>query len=84
MARRTPHEPVLTATLLAPVVVWLAAYFGFDMDEAAATQIAGVVLLVGSLFARQRVRPLSKGPSAVEGFGAVSGGPARPPRPPTD
>jgi hypothetical protein len=62
MARRTPHEPVLTATLLAPVVVWLAAYFGFDMDEAAATQIAGVVLLVGSLFARQRVRPLSKGP----------------------
>ena len=60
--KRTVHEPVLTATLLAPLVVWLAAYFGFYLDEATATQLAGGVLLVGSLFARQRVRPLSKGP----------------------
>jgi len=60
--KRTVHEPVLTATLLAPLVVWLAAYFGFDLDEATATQIAGGVLLAGSLVARQRVRPLSKGP----------------------
>lgn len=53
----TPRsEPVLFATLLAPVVVWLAAYFGLDMDETAATQVAGGVLLAGSVLARSRVR----------------------------
>jgi len=35
---------------------------GVDLTEATATQIAGGVLLAGSLVARQRVRPLSKGP----------------------
>lgn len=49
-------EPVLSATLLVPVVVWLAAYFGLDMDEQTATAVAGVVLLAGSLFARSKVR----------------------------
>jgi len=55
-------EPVLTATLLAPLVVWALAYFGFDVDTLTATQLASGVLAVGSLFARSRVRPLSKGP----------------------
>lgn len=49
-------EPVLTATLLAPVVVWAAAYFGLSMDTTTATQLAGVVLLAGSVLARSRVR----------------------------
>lgn len=63
---RTPREPVLTATLLVPVVVWAAAYFGFDVDKILATQLAGGVLLVGSLVARQRVRPLSKPTPSAE------------------
>jgi len=60
-------EPVLTATLLAPVLVWLVAYFfpGTDISSEQATIAATVVLAIGSAVARTRVRPLSKpAPSA--------------------
>jgi len=55
-------EPVLTATLLAPVLVWLAAYFfpGTDVSTEQATIAATVVLAIGSAVARSRVRPLHK------------------------
>ena len=51
-------EPVLTATLLVPVIVWLAAYFfpGTEVSTEQATIAATVVLAVGSAVARSRVR----------------------------
>ena len=51
-------EPVLTATLLAPVLVWLVAYFfpGTDISSEQATIAATVVLAIGSAVARSRVR----------------------------
>jgi len=55
----TPRsEPVLTATLLAPVLVWLVAYFfpGTDISSEQATIAATVVLAIGSAVARSRVR----------------------------
>ena len=53
-------EPVLTATLLAPGVVFLATYFGFQVDLLLATQIAGGALAVGSVVARRYVTPVAK------------------------
>lgn len=55
----TPRsEPVLTATLLAPVVAWVIAYFwpGTDVPTEQATIIATVILAIGSAVARSRVR----------------------------
>jgi hypothetical protein len=56
-------EPVRTATLLAPAIVWLAAYFwpGTEVSSEQATIAATVVLAAGSWFARRRVRPVAKG-----------------------
>lgn len=55
---RLSKEPV-TAAVLVPVIVWLATYFGFNVDEETATAIAGALLVLIGLFARQRVTPLA-------------------------
>lgn len=51
-------EPVATAVIV-PIIVWCATYFGLDIDENAATAVAGGVLVVLGLFARQTVTPLA-------------------------
>jgi hypothetical protein len=56
--KRLARENVTAATIV-PIVVWLAAYFGFDVDETTATEIAGVVLVVLGFIARQRSTPVS-------------------------
>jgi hypothetical protein len=58
-------EPVISATLLAPVIVWLVAYFwpGTEVSSEQATIAATIVLAIGSAVARSRVRPLSKPPA---------------------
>jgi hypothetical protein len=50
------NEPVAIATVLIPVIVWLAAYFGIDVSAETATAIAGAVLAVGGTVARAMVR----------------------------
>lgn len=61
MAKEGPalnKEPVATATIV-PIIIWCAAHFGFDVDEDGATAIAGAVLVILGLFARQTVTPLA-------------------------
>jgi hypothetical protein len=53
------REPVLVAAL-ASALTWLGAKYGINVDPAQATAIAGAVLLVGTLFARQQVTPVAK------------------------
>jgi len=53
---RIRTEPVLIGTVLVPVIVWLGARYGLDIDESTATNIAGVVLLAGGWIARNLVR----------------------------
>jgi len=52
-------EPVLVSAL-APIVVWLAARYGFQLTDSTATAIAGGVLVVAAPVARQMVTPLAK------------------------
>lgn len=49
------NNPVLIAAL-APIVVYLAAALGFEVEEGLAATIAGVVLVLGGLLARGLVR----------------------------
>lgn len=52
-----PKEyPVLTATLLAPVVAYLGGKLGLDLDDAQAAWLAGAVLAAGSTIATNLVR----------------------------
>ena len=55
------NEPVLTVTVLTPIIVFVVTYLGMDMDFETATAIATAVLAVGGWFARQRVTPVDKG-----------------------
>ena len=50
------NEPVALAAVLAPIITYLAAYFGFDLEPATAASIAGAVLVVGGGVARSLVR----------------------------
>jgi uncharacterized protein (DUF697 family) len=49
------NNPVAIASVV-PIIVYLAAAFGFDVDEETAAGIAGFVLLAGGAVARQLVR----------------------------
>lgn len=51
-------EPVAIA-ILVPIVIWLAAHFGLKVDEDAASAIAGAVLVILGVFARQTVTPVA-------------------------
>ena len=53
------HEPVLTA-VVAAVVAWAAARYGFKITPDQSTEIAAVVLALVSPYARQLVRPVAK------------------------
>lgn len=55
---RLAKEPVSVAVIV-PIIVWVVTYFGIDMDEATATAIAGGVLAILGLFARQKVTPVA-------------------------
>lgn len=63
MPRKKPNpvkrEPVATATLV-PIIVWLAAHFGFEVDAETATMVAGALLVVCQLVARSMVTPTDK------------------------
>jgi hypothetical protein len=50
------NEPVALAAVLAPIIVYLAAYLGFDVSGETAATIAGAVLVVGGGIARSLVR----------------------------
>jgi hypothetical protein len=50
------NEPVAIGTVLVPLVVWLAARYGFKADEDTATQIAGILVVIGAGLARAMVR----------------------------
>jgi hypothetical protein len=80
--RRLTREPV-TAAVLAPIIVWLGAYFGLDVDETTASQLAGAALVVAGLVARQSVTPESD-PRDRKGRPLVPAREARPERPPRD
>lgn len=54
------HEPVMTAAVVVPIVMWLALRFGVDMDIETATAISTAVLVIGGWMARQRVTPTTK------------------------
>lgn len=51
-------EPVAIATLI-PIIVWLAAHYGFNLDEDTASAIAAGVLFILGIFARQTVTPVA-------------------------
>jgi hypothetical protein len=51
-------EPVTLAVLI-PLVVWLAAHFGFNVDEDTASAIAGGLLVILGFFARHAVTPVA-------------------------
>jgi len=53
------NEPVLLAAV-ASVVVWVAARRGLDLTADQASVVAGIVLTLGGVFARQLVRPIAK------------------------
>jgi hypothetical protein len=53
------NEPVLAA-VLASVITWIAAKYAVKVDPQQASEAAGVVLLIGGVFARQLVRPVAK------------------------
>ena len=52
-------EPVLSLPVLIPAIVWLAAHFGFNLDESTASYIAGGVLAVTGWLARRTVTPVA-------------------------
>ena len=91
--------PVLTATLVAPVVTWLAARYlpGLELTDEQATVIATGALGAGSLLATNLVRSrrslpdpdATKGPKVVQAFepppySPASAKPPRRVRPPGD
>lgn len=49
-------EPVALATVLAPLLTWLGARYGLDVDAEKATWAAGVILTIGAGLARSVVR----------------------------
>jgi uncharacterized protein (DUF697 family) len=49
-------EPVVLATLLAPLLTWLGAYYGLSVSPEKATSAAFVILTVGAGLARSMVR----------------------------
>jgi hypothetical protein len=49
-------EPVALATVLAPLLTWLAARYGLDVTPEKATWAAGVILTIGAGLARSAVR----------------------------
>lgn len=53
---RVASYPVLTATLLAPLVAYLGGKLGLDLDDAQAAWLAGAVLAAGSTIATNLVR----------------------------
>jgi hypothetical protein len=50
------NEPVAIGTVLVPLVVWLAARYGFKVDADTAIQIAGALVVIGAGAARAMVR----------------------------
>jgi hypothetical protein len=69
------NYPVVTATLLAPAVVWLAARYlpGLELTDEQATVIAAGALTAGSLLATTLVRSKRTlpDPDATRGNSAV-------------
>ncbi len=53
------QEPVLL-TAVASAATWALARYGVKVDPQQASEIAGVVLLLGGAFARQLVTPTAK------------------------
>jgi hypothetical protein len=49
------NNPVAIASVV-PIIVYLAAAMGFNVDEDTAAGIAGIVLVAGGAVARQLVR----------------------------
>lgn len=60
MTQKINTEPVLTVAVFSPIVVFLLARFGLQVDTETAASIATAVLVVGGWFARQRVTPTGK------------------------
>ena len=54
MSPRT--EPVALATVVAPLLGWLAARYGLQLAPEQATWAAGVILAAGAALARSKVR----------------------------
>ena len=50
------NYPVITATLLAPVVAYVGGVLGLDLTGEQATQLAAAVLGIGSVLATASVR----------------------------
>lgn len=50
------NYPVLTATLLAPVLAYVGGVLGLNLDGEQATQLAAAILAVGSVLATASVR----------------------------
>jgi hypothetical protein len=71
------REPVAAAAVLAPIVVYLAAAFGFDVDEGTAAAIAGAALVIGGYVARRLVTPAAR-PRAADGTPLVPFAPGGP------
>ena len=86
------NYPVVTATLVAPAVAWLAARYlpGLELTDEQATVIATGILAAGSLLATTAVRSKRtlpnpdavKGPPVVQAFEPTTYSPpaAKPPR----
>ena len=76
------NNPVITATLLAPAIAWLAARYGLDVTDTQATQVAAAILVAGSLLARGAVRTRRTLPDPDAEAGQPSPGLTRYERPP--
>jgi hypothetical protein len=65
------NNPVAIASVV-PIIVYLFAAMGFDVDEDTAAAIAGIVLVAGGAVARQlvRTRRTLPNPDAVKAPGA--------------
>lgn len=59
-------EPVIALGAAAPFVVSSVAYFGFDISLDEATRILGIVGLVGTVIARNLVRPEADIPDHIK------------------
>ena len=61
---RRPKSPVrrepVALSGLTVLVSWVAAHFGFDLDADTASVVAAVVLVVGTILARQFVTPVGE------------------------
>ena len=53
------REPILT-TVVAALIAWAAARYGFKVSPDQAAALAGAVLVVAGPYARQLVRPVAK------------------------